>query len=51
MNIVNSSNKGNEYIKSLAKSNFQSPQTTYTDTLQNKDAMAAKLINYVCFYL
>jgi|TARA_B110000908_G_scaffold165680_1_gene215545 hypothetical protein len=46
MNIVNSSNKGNEYIKSLAKSNFQRPQTTYTDTLQNKDAMAAKLINY-----
>lgn len=34
------------FLKSLTKSNFQRPKTTYTDTLQNKKAMEEKLKNY-----
>ena len=34
------------FLKSLIKSNFQRPKITYTDTLQNKDAMQEKLKNY-----
>tara|TARA_B110000908_G_C9930118_1_gene303533 strand:+ start:69 stop:584 length:516 start_codon:yes stop_codon:yes gene_type:complete len=47
MNIINNmNNNGKDYIKSLSKSNYQRPEKTYTDTLQNKDAMNAKLVNY-----
>tara|TARA_B100000524_G_scaffold278150_1_gene154929 strand:+ start:986 stop:1420 length:435 start_codon:yes stop_codon:yes gene_type:complete len=34
-------------LRRLVKSNFNRPEITYQDTLQNKSAMAEKLKNYV----
>jgi len=39
-------NNETPFLKSLTKSNFQRPKTTYTDTLQNKKSMQEKLKNY-----
>lgn len=33
-------------LRSLTKSNFNRPEVTYQDTLQNKEAMTEKLKNY-----
>lgn len=39
-------NNSQPHLKSLLKSNFNRPEVTYQDTLQNKKSMQEKLKNY-----